>query len=79
MYQRYIVLLWKIKAIGQNVIEVINLLFLCRTLQLPSRVESPEIELTIEGEKKKSPVCGPEDDKEIQRLLVPDIQEIRVR
>ncbi|XP_070801753.1 kinesin-like protein KIF1A isoform X7 [Pituophis catenifer annectens] len=49
-----------------------------RTLQLPSRVESPEIELTIEGEKKKSPVCGPEDDKEIQRLLVPDIQEIRV-
>ncbi|XP_058043531.1 kinesin-like protein KIF1A [Ahaetulla prasina] len=49
-----------------------------RTLQLPSRVESPEIELTIEGEKKKSPVCGPEEDKEIQRLLVPDIQEIRV-
>ncbi|KAM6441836.1 kinesin-like protein KIF1A isoform 5-T5 [Liasis olivaceus] len=49
-----------------------------RTLQLPSRVESPEIELTIEGEKKKSPACGPEDDKEIQRLLVPDIQEIRV-
>ncbi|XP_034295599.1 kinesin-like protein KIF1A isoform X21 [Pantherophis guttatus] len=49
-----------------------------RALQLPSRVESPEIELTIEGEKKKSPVCGPEDDKEIQRLLVPDIQEIRV-
>ncbi|XP_013923281.1 PREDICTED: kinesin-like protein KIF1A [Thamnophis sirtalis] len=49
-----------------------------RTLQLSSRVESPEIELTIEGEKKKSPVCGPEDDKEIQRLLVPDIQEIRV-
>ncbi|XP_070610139.1 kinesin-like protein KIF1A [Erythrolamprus reginae] len=49
-----------------------------RTLQLPSRVESPEIELTIEGDKKKSPVCGPEDDKEIQRLLVPDIQEIRV-
>ncbi|KAM3835484.1 kinesin-like protein KIF1A isoform 17-T17 [Vipera latastei] len=49
-----------------------------RTLQLPSRAESPEIELTIEGEKKKSPACGPEDDKEIQRLLVPDIQEIRV-
>ncbi|XP_026556886.1 kinesin-like protein KIF1A isoform X1 [Pseudonaja textilis] len=49
-----------------------------RPLQLPSRVESPEIELTIEGEKKKSPVCGPEDYKEIQRLLVPDIQEIRV-
>ncbi|XP_026523456.1 kinesin-like protein KIF1A isoform X1 [Notechis scutatus] len=49
-----------------------------RPLQLPSRVESPEIELTIEGEKKKSPVCGPEDYKEIPRLLVPDIQEIRV-
>ncbi|XP_039212305.1 kinesin-like protein KIF1A isoform X1 [Crotalus tigris] len=49
-----------------------------RTLQLPSRAESPEIELTVEGEKKKSPACGPEDDKEIQRLLVPDIQEIRV-
>uniref|UniRef100_A0A8C5SM18 plus-end-directed kinesin ATPase n=1 Tax=Laticauda laticaudata TaxID=8630 RepID=A0A8C5SM18_LATLA len=49
-----------------------------RPLQLPSRIESPEIELTIEGEKKKSPICGPEDDKEIQRLLVPDIQEIRV-
>ncbi|KAK9401022.1 kinesin-like KIF1A [Crotalus adamanteus] len=49
-----------------------------RTLQLPSRAESPEIELTSEGEKKKSPACGPEDDKEIQRLLVPDIQEIRV-
>ncbi|XP_029139528.1 kinesin-like protein KIF1A isoform X3 [Protobothrops mucrosquamatus] len=49
-----------------------------RTLQLPSRAQSPEIELTIEGEKKKSPACGSEDDKEIQRLLVPDIQEIRV-
>ncbi|XP_044306013.1 kinesin-like protein KIF1A isoform X15 [Varanus komodoensis] len=49
-----------------------------RPLQLSSRVESPEAEPTVEGEQKKSPVCGPEDEKEIQRLLVPDIQEIRV-
>ncbi|KAL8187584.1 UNVERIFIED_CONTAM: Kinesin-like protein kif1a [Gekko kuhli] len=50
-----------------------------RTLQLSPRVESPDLEPTIEGELKKSPICGPEDDKETQRLLVPDIQEIRVR
>ncbi|XP_061492483.1 kinesin-like protein KIF1A isoform X6 [Rhineura floridana] len=49
-----------------------------RTLQLSSRVESPESEPTVEGEQKKSPSCGPEDEKETQRLLVPDIQEIRV-
>nr|XP_060624068.1 kinesin-like protein KIF1A isoform X17 [Anolis sagrei ordinatus] len=49
-----------------------------RPLQLSSRVESPESEHAIEGEQKKSPTCGPEDEKEIQRLLVPDIQEIRV-
>uniref|UniRef100_A0A803TQJ2 plus-end-directed kinesin ATPase n=1 Tax=Anolis carolinensis TaxID=28377 RepID=A0A803TQJ2_ANOCA len=45
---------------------------------LSSRVESPESEHAIEGEQKKTPTCGPEDEKEIQRLLVPDIQEIRV-
>uniref|UniRef100_A0A803THE9 plus-end-directed kinesin ATPase n=1 Tax=Anolis carolinensis TaxID=28377 RepID=A0A803THE9_ANOCA len=49
-----------------------------RPLQLSSRVESPESEHAIEGEQKKTPTCGPEDEKEIQRLLVPDIQEIRV-
>ncbi|XP_053245704.1 kinesin-like protein KIF1A isoform X26 [Podarcis raffonei] len=49
-----------------------------RTLQLSSRAESPEFEPTVEGEQKKSPTCGPEDEKETQRLLVPDIQEIRV-
>ncbi|XP_042316626.1 kinesin-like protein KIF1A isoform X12 [Sceloporus undulatus] len=49
-----------------------------RPLQLSSRVDSPESESTIEGEQKKSPTCGPEDEKETQRLLVPDIQEIRV-
>ncbi|XP_053160560.1 kinesin-like protein KIF1A isoform X18 [Hemicordylus capensis] len=48
-----------------------------RTLQLSSRVESPEPE-PIVGEQKKSPICGSEDEKETQRLLVPDIQEIRV-
>lgn len=51
----------------------------CRTLQLSPRVESPDLEPTVEGEPKKSPTCGPEDEKETQRLLVPDIQEIRVR
>ncbi|XP_077205359.1 kinesin-like protein KIF1A isoform X20 [Paroedura picta] len=49
-----------------------------RTLQLSPRVESPDLEPTIEGEPKKSPTCGSEDEKEAQRLLVPDIQEIRV-
>ncbi|XP_078245471.1 kinesin-like protein KIF1A isoform X46 [Pogona vitticeps] len=43
-----------------------------------ARVESPESEPTMEGEQKKSPTCGPEEEKETQRLLVPDIQEIRV-
>lgn len=49
-----------------------------RTLQLSPRMESPDLEPMIEGEPKKSPICGPEDEKETQRLLVPDIQEIRV-
>ncbi|XP_062988449.1 kinesin-like protein KIF1A isoform X1 [Elgaria multicarinata webbii] len=49
-----------------------------RPLQLSSRVESPESEPSMEGEQKKSPTCGPEEEKETQRLLVPDIQEIRV-
>ncbi|KAJ6669184.1 hypothetical protein lerEdw1_007993 [Lerista edwardsae] len=50
-----------------------------RTLQLSPRVESPDPEPVIEGERKKSPTCGPDDEKETQHLLVPDIQEIRVR
>nr|XP_056705255.1 kinesin-like protein KIF1A [Euleptes europaea] len=49
-----------------------------RSLQLSPRVESPDLEPTIEGEPKKSPTCGPEDEKETHLLLVPDIQEIRV-
>ncbi|XP_050821704.1 kinesin-like protein KIF1A [Gopherus flavomarginatus] len=49
-----------------------------RTLHLSSRAESPEPEPVAEGEQKKSPTHGPEDEKETQRLLVPDIQEIRV-
>uniref|UniRef100_A0A8C4Y141 plus-end-directed kinesin ATPase n=1 Tax=Gopherus evgoodei TaxID=1825980 RepID=A0A8C4Y141_9SAUR len=49
-----------------------------RTLHLSSRAESPEPEPIAEGEQKKSPTHGPEDEKETQRLLVPDIQEIRV-
>ncbi|XP_066477278.1 kinesin-like protein KIF1A isoform X5 [Tiliqua scincoides] len=49
-----------------------------RTLQLSPRVESPDPEPAVEGERKKSPTCGPDDEKETQRLLVPDIQEIRV-
>ncbi|XP_054838306.1 kinesin-like protein KIF1A isoform X7 [Eublepharis macularius] len=49
-----------------------------RTLQLSPRVESPDLEPAVEGEPKKSPTYGPEDEKETQRLLVPDIQEIRV-
>ncbi|XP_051847683.1 kinesin-like protein KIF1A isoform X6 [Antechinus flavipes] len=45
-----------------------------------SRPVSPELEPVLEGEQKKSPspVGGPEAEKEPQRLLVPDIQEIRV-
>uniref|UniRef100_A0A8C9MYN5 plus-end-directed kinesin ATPase n=1 Tax=Serinus canaria TaxID=9135 RepID=A0A8C9MYN5_SERCA len=43
-----------------------------------SRAESPDLEPVVEGEQKKSPACRPEEEKEPQRLLVPDIQEIRV-
>ncbi|XP_068939505.1 kinesin-like protein KIF1A isoform X12 [Petaurus breviceps papuanus] len=45
-----------------------------------SRPASPELEPLLEGEQKKSPspASGPEAEKEPQRLLVPDIQEIRV-
>uniref|UniRef100_A0A8B9IBN4 plus-end-directed kinesin ATPase n=1 Tax=Anser brachyrhynchus TaxID=132585 RepID=A0A8B9IBN4_9AVES len=42
------------------------------------RVESPDLEPVVEGEQKKSPARRPEEEKEPQRLLVPDIQEIRV-
>ncbi|XP_048362667.1 kinesin-like protein KIF1A isoform X18 [Sphaerodactylus townsendi] len=49
-----------------------------RSLQLSPRVESPDLEPTIEREPKKSPTCGSEDERETQQLLVPDIQEIRV-
>lgn len=53
--------------------------FLPRSPQVSSRGESPDLEPAVEGEQKKSPACRPEEDKEPQRLLVPDIQEIRVR
>ncbi|XP_027731724.1 kinesin-like protein KIF1A isoform X3 [Vombatus ursinus] len=45
-----------------------------------SRPASPELEPVLEGDQKKSPspASGPEAEKEPQRLLVPDIQEIRV-
>ncbi|XP_048810988.1 kinesin-like protein KIF1A isoform X1 [Lagopus muta] len=49
-----------------------------RTPQVSSRVESPDLEPVVEGEQKKSPSRRPEDEKEPQRQLVPDIQEIRV-
>ncbi|XP_025892126.1 kinesin-like protein KIF1A isoform X8 [Nothoprocta perdicaria] len=49
-----------------------------RTPQVAFRAESPELEPTVEGEQKKSPARRPEEEKEPQRLLVPDIQEIRV-
>ncbi|XP_068025536.1 kinesin-like protein KIF1A isoform X18 [Melanerpes formicivorus] len=49
-----------------------------RPPQISSRAESPDLEPAVEGEQKKSPACRPEEDKEPQRLLVPDIQEIRV-
>ncbi|XP_074820355.1 kinesin-like protein KIF1A isoform X4 [Natator depressus] len=49
-----------------------------RTSHLSSRAESPEPEPVVEEEPKKSPTRGSEDEKETQRLLVPDIQEIRV-
>ncbi|XP_074689405.1 kinesin-like protein KIF1A isoform X16 [Strix aluco] len=48
-----------------------------RPPQVSSRAESPELEPVV-GEQKKSPACRPEEEKEPQRLLVPDIQEIRV-
>ncbi|XP_032049530.1 kinesin-like protein KIF1A isoform X19 [Aythya fuligula] len=49
-----------------------------RALQVSSRLESPDLEPVVEGEQKKSPARRPEEEKEPQRLLVPDIQEIRV-
>uniref|UniRef100_A0A8C8YQ01 plus-end-directed kinesin ATPase n=1 Tax=Prolemur simus TaxID=1328070 RepID=A0A8C8YQ01_PROSS len=51
-----------------------------RTPQPCSRPASPEPELLPESDAKKtpSPVRSTEADKEPQRLLVPDIQEIRV-
>nr|XP_020143629.1 kinesin-like protein KIF1A [Microcebus murinus] len=51
-----------------------------RTPQPCSRPPSPEPELLPESDSKKtpSPVRSTEADKEPQRLLVPDIQEIRV-
>ncbi|XP_005411207.1 PREDICTED: kinesin-like protein KIF1A isoform X7 [Chinchilla lanigera] len=51
-----------------------------RTPQPCSRPSSPEPELVPEADCKKlpSPVQATEADKEPQRLLVPDIQEIRV-
>ncbi|NXI01244.1 KIF1B protein, partial [Pachycephala philippinensis] len=49
-----------------------------RPPQVSSRAESPDLEPVVEGEQKKSPARRPEDEKEPQRLLVPDIQEIRV-
>ncbi|XP_064313072.1 kinesin-like protein KIF1A isoform X14 [Phalacrocorax carbo] len=49
-----------------------------RPPQVSSRAESPDLEPAVEGEQKKSPSSRPEEEKEPQRLLVPDIQEIRV-
>ncbi|XP_055147190.1 kinesin-like protein KIF1A isoform X14 [Symphalangus syndactylus] len=51
-----------------------------RTPQPCSRPASPEPELLPEADSKKlpSPARATETDKELQRLLVPDIQEIRV-
>ncbi|XP_014113881.1 PREDICTED: kinesin-like protein KIF1A isoform X3 [Pseudopodoces humilis] len=49
-----------------------------RPPQVSSRAESPDLEPVVEGEHKKSPARRPEEEKEPQRLLVPDIQEIRV-
>ncbi|NXN44931.1 KIF1B protein, partial [Rhinoptilus africanus] len=49
-----------------------------RPPQVSSRAESPELEPAVEGEQKRSPARRPEEEKEPQRLLVPDIQEIRV-
>lgn len=54
---------------------------LSRTPQPCSRPASPEPEPMPEADSKKplSPARATEADKEPQRLLVPDIQEIRVR
>ncbi|XP_009866307.1 PREDICTED: kinesin-like protein KIF1A isoform X1 [Apaloderma vittatum] len=49
-----------------------------RPPQVSSRAESPDLEPVVEGEQKKSSACRTEEEKEPQRLLVPDIQEIRV-
>ncbi|XP_009461087.1 PREDICTED: kinesin-like protein KIF1A isoform X2 [Nipponia nippon] len=49
-----------------------------RPPQISSRAESPDLEPVVEREQKKSPSRRPEEEKEPQRLLVPDIQEIRV-
>ncbi|NXI82456.1 KIF1B protein, partial [Rhipidura dahli] len=49
-----------------------------RPPQVSSRAESPDLETVVEGEQKKSPARRPDEEKEPQRLLVPDIQEIRV-
>ncbi|XP_027517566.1 kinesin-like protein KIF1A isoform X19 [Pipra filicauda] len=49
-----------------------------RPQQVSSRADSPDLEPVVEGEQKKSPARRPEEEKEPQRLLVPDIQEIRV-
>ncbi|KAM6356391.1 kinesin-like protein KIF1A isoform 8-T8 [Alca torda] len=49
-----------------------------RPPQVSSRAESPDLEPAVEGEQKRSPARRPEEEKEPQRLLVPDIQEIRV-
>ncbi|XP_050163704.1 kinesin-like protein KIF1A isoform X17 [Myiozetetes cayanensis] len=48
-----------------------------RPQQVSSRADSPDLEPVLEGEQK-SPARRPEEEKEPQRLLVPDIQEIRV-
>ena len=56
-----------------------GLFSLPRPPQVSSRAESPDLEPVVEGEQKKSPARRPEEEKEPQRLLVPDIQEIRVR
>ncbi|XP_069647762.1 kinesin-like protein KIF1A isoform X21 [Haliaeetus albicilla] len=60
-----------------NAMEV-SLSSLPRPPQISSRAESPDLEPAVEGEQKKSPARRPEEEKEPQRLLVPDIQEIRV-
>ncbi|KAM6258357.1 kinesin-like protein KIF1A isoform 5-T5 [Porphyrio hochstetteri] len=49
-----------------------------RPPQVSPRAESPDLEPAAEGEQKKSPARRPEEEKEPQRLLVPDIQEMRV-